>query len=278
MPKTSRAYHPFEESYLALRRNVGWLAIGLPFVVVIGAWVFPPNYGMQGSISAYYHTQMRDVFVGVLCATGVFLLTYNPGNSDKSYGNLDQKFGILAGIFAIGVALFPTTRTGWKDLPAIPYESLFGTIHLIFAAFLFSILAFFSYFLFTKSNKKRLGRDKQRRNRIYKICGVSMAACILLMAAYHFYSIRLGDQVNPLEFYHPVFILELVAMLAFGVSWFVKGEALKLYPQLIRQSVKGLQRSAVRLQESAGQFQRTSVRSLKKSAKDLQAQLTGDRK
>ncbi len=260
----------FMESYLALRRNVGWLAMGLPFVVVIGAWILPPNFGMQGSISAYYHTQMRDVFVGVLCATGVFLLTYNPGSSDKSYGNLDQRFGILAGVFAIGVALFPTTRTGWKGLPATAYnESFFGTIHLILAALLFSILTYFSYFLFTKSSKKRLGRDKERRNRIYRICGFFMATCIVLMAAYNFYSQGLGDQANPIELYHPVFILELIAMLAFGISWFVKGEALRLYPQMIQKSVKGFQQSAVRFQKSAGQFQRTSIKSIKKSVRNF---------
>lgn len=259
----------FKEPYLALRRNVGWLAMGLPIVVVLGAWIFPPNVGIQGSVSAYYHTSMRDVFVGVLCATGVFLLTYNPGSYDKSYRkgkrNFDQIFGIMAGIFAIGVALFPTTRNQWETLPPVLYnESLFGILHGILAASLFLILTGFSYFLFTKSDKKYPGPNKERSNRIYKTCGLIMLACVFLMGGYTFYTSRLQGRPDPLEPYHLVFILEGLASLAFGVSWFVKGDALSHYPKVIRNSAK-------EIRKSADEIQKSGLKTIKKAVKSLQA-------
>ena len=62
-------------SYLALRKSIGFLAIALPFVVSLGALIFFQT-GLQKSISSYYHTDMRDVFVGTLCVIGFFLLSY----------------------------------------------------------------------------------------------------------------------------------------------------------------------------------------------------------
>jgi hypothetical protein len=51
--------------YLTLRRTVGILGIALPFVLILGGWIVFKT-SLQGSLSAYYHTGMRDVFVGIL--------------------------------------------------------------------------------------------------------------------------------------------------------------------------------------------------------------------
>lgn len=276
------ANHPgnesdFKEPYLALRRNIGLLAMGLPFVVVLGALILSPHVGIQGSISAYYYTKMRNVFVGTLSATGVFLLTYNPGNFNNSYRKgHDQIFGFLAGLFAIGVALFPTTRTVLKgELSLSPDEVLVGYVHLLFAALLFLILAYFSYFLFTKSDEKHPGPDKKNRNRIYKTCGLVMLACVLLMASNQVYIYVLGKRPNPLERYSPLLTLEVLANLAFGISWIVKGNALKYYPLKIQESVNVAQKSVNELRKSANKFQQSGLKSFKKSVKRLRVQLTG---
>src|SRR5262245_5003850 len=89
-------------SYLSLRKAIGLLGACLPFVLAIGLFVLDGK-GLQGSISGYYHTEMRDVFVGILCAIGVFLLSY------RGYESEDRIAGNLACAFAIGTALFPTT-------------------------------------------------------------------------------------------------------------------------------------------------------------------------
>ena len=51
-------------SYLAVRRALGLLGIALPLALY--AYARPFGYGMQPSISEFYHTQMGDVVVGSL--------------------------------------------------------------------------------------------------------------------------------------------------------------------------------------------------------------------
>src|SRR5664279_4207021 len=91
-------------SYLTLRKAVGIIGMSLPFVLVFGKWLFE-SPGIQNSISAYYYTGMRNVLVGSLCAIGVFLFSY------RGY-KTDGPAGILASVFSIGVALFPTAPEG----------------------------------------------------------------------------------------------------------------------------------------------------------------------
>ena len=50
-----------------------------------------------------------------------------------------------------------------------------------------------------------------------------MGICILLIAIYSFLPSRMASL---LEEYEPVFWLEALAVLAFGISWLTKGEAI----------------------------------------------------
>jgi len=65
-------------SYLSLRKAIGFLGILLPFVLYFGALIIFGT-GLQTSISGYYHTGMRDVYVGTLCVIGFFLFSYKGG-------------------------------------------------------------------------------------------------------------------------------------------------------------------------------------------------------
>lgn len=76
-------------SYLTLRKFIGFLGMGLPFILLIGGW-WDFGEGIQSSVSAYYHTGMRNAFVGILFALGVFLMTY------KGYDWVDNIFTTLA--------------------------------------------------------------------------------------------------------------------------------------------------------------------------------------
>ena len=135
------------------------------------------SLGLQGSVSAYYHREMRNVFVGILFAIGIFLLSYNPSSYDQNYeGDPDRQYGICAGVFAIVVALFPAWGVNWESInpPAGYDEKLYGFIHLIFAVLLFVMLFKFSYNLFTKIGPKQEvlpGSKKALRNKIYKANG-----------------------------------------------------------------------------------------------------------
>jgi hypothetical protein len=198
---------------LELRRAIGLLGIALPFVVSLGAWIFFQT-GIQSSISSYYHTGMRNVFVGTLCAIGVFLLSY------RGYERSDDIAGDLGCVFAVGAALFPTAPEG----PAAGGVRLIGYVHWTFAALFFLTLIYFSLFLFTKTDPtKPPTKRKLQRNRVYRACGGTMGICILLIAIYSFLP---REAASLLERYKPVFWLEALAVLAFGASWFTKGEAI----------------------------------------------------
>lgn len=62
-------------SYLVLRKAIGYLGIALPFILVFGNMLLNKP-GIQSSISSYYYTPMRDVFVGTMCAIAVFMMSY----------------------------------------------------------------------------------------------------------------------------------------------------------------------------------------------------------
>lgn len=202
-------------SYISLRRCIGGIGIGLPFVLPLGAFVFF-GVGLQSSISGYYYTGMRDVFVGSMCAVGVFLLSYRFGRADNWLGN-------VAGVSAIGLALFPTA----PSVDPTASAGTVGVIHLVFAAAFFLALAAFSLFLFTRTETDGTPtQQKQTRNLVYVICGYVILACLVLAV--------LADVVLSADAkaqLRPLFWVESVAVLAFGVSWLVKGETLFRDPQ-----------------------------------------------
>jgi hypothetical protein len=207
-------------SYLGLRKAIGILGVALPFVLPFGQ-ILLHALGIQSSlhspviansISSYYYTDMRNIFVGSMCAIGVFLMSY------RGYDRRDKRAGRFAFVCAIGVALFPT-----RPLPmATADETLIGGIHLTFAALLFLTLAYISRFLFTETDpSKTPTRQKQQRNVIYRVSGYIILACIALIVVAALPPIK--AMVEQLA---PRFWLEAIAIVAFGISWLTKGEAI----------------------------------------------------
>ena len=139
-------------SYLTLRKIIGILGIALAPICIIGGLV---STGIiQWSISAYYYTVMRNIFVGVLFIAGAFLLSY------KGYDLADNIISGVAGLSAIGIALIPMGVSKF---------------HFIFAGLFFISIAIMSYFQFSQ------GLHKQR-NKIYKICGLVIIIALIFIA------------------------------------------------------------------------------------------------
>lgn len=67
-------------SYRTIRLVVGFLGIALPLVLIIAEAVFiKGGVHVRGSLSAYYHSPVQDIFVGGLCVIGIMLATYMGG-------------------------------------------------------------------------------------------------------------------------------------------------------------------------------------------------------
>jgi len=209
---------PDKKTVITLRRAIGILGISLPLVVAFGAIILGDCTSIQRSISLYYNTIMRNAFVGILTATALFMFAY------RGYDYRDRIAGIAAFVFALGIAFFPATSQVVKDCGTlclhVEYHSWIRIVHLVSAALYFITLSVISLFLFTRTDPENVvfTEEKRKRNMLYRICGYIIIGSLVLIAAYMLW-------IDPLfEQFHPIFWLETLALVAFGISWLVKGE------------------------------------------------------
>lgn len=206
-------------SYINLRRLIGILGILLPFTCMAGGFIFS-DLPVQNSISFYYHTNMRDFFIGLMAVVSLFLITY------KGYETIDIIITTISGIAGLGIAFFPcldyvslTNPLGIFQLSA----SVSNKIHIGCALVFFILLAVNSIFLFTLSKLKDIPRksEKYRRNFIYRICGIIIFLCIILLLIFlQVYS------TEEIEKHKIVLFFETIMLIAFGISWLIKGETI----------------------------------------------------
>jgi hypothetical protein len=88
---------------------VGFLGVLLPILFIVGETFFlRGGVHVRGSLSAYYHTSMQDIFVGGLSVIGFLLATYMAGEPRT----WDFLASLIVGIAVLGVIFFPTSRSG----------------------------------------------------------------------------------------------------------------------------------------------------------------------
>ena len=195
-------------SYYGLRVLIGATGILLPLLLIISNLVTNNTLHIEFSVSDYYDNGTAgDILVGILFVLGFFLMTY------KGYDKTDSRAANFGCVFALGVALCPTTS----------HNNVIHIMHFVFAVLLFSVFIFFSIYLFRKSDTaKGVNKQKDKRNRVYFTCGIIMILCIagitLSMLVFEPASIK----------YHLVFWFESIALIAFGISWVTKAEFLYL--------------------------------------------------
>ena len=203
-------------SYFTLRKAIGWLGLLMPIIVRWGAKLLE-KIPSHDSISAYYYTSMRDEFVGVLAAIGVFLFCYRgPDKKDNFWTN-------VAGLCAIGIALLPTAPiyheriSSQYNTSSLECYSNHGPLgfHIYVVAAFFLIISYLTIFRFPKPSRPYITKQKRSRNKIYRICGVVMV--VMLIAIVAFKAIN-KDQ--------SIFWPETIAIVAFGIAWLVKGQAI----------------------------------------------------
>ena len=207
MQVSPRAKNPIVLSYLALRKSVGIIALGLPFAVAVPWWIVA--HKLESSISLYYYTGTRNLFVGSLCAIAMFQL------GARGYDRKDELAGTFSAICALGVAFFPTS----PDSPTA-HQKVIGGIHYTFAALLFFTLAYFCLVLFEMSAADtELTPQKLQRNRVYTLSGYAILASMSLLAILKLSRIdMLPGGLGT------AFVFETTSLWAFGIAWLVKGE------------------------------------------------------
>ncbi|SRR6266542_848556 len=207
------------------RQLIGYIGLALPVILVLLAGIRPtaglPRWGILESISAYYYTGAVAAFVGMLVALALFLITYR-GYRNK-YNRMDRATAVTAGCAAVGVAFFPVEAP--NGIPALTWWSkAVGVTHYVSAVVLFSMFALFSLWLFRLATSDHPPADKRRRNRIYLTCGLAIIASMAWAGI-----AGANDR--------PIFLPESLALVAFAVSWLVKGRAPKTIADAVRSVV-----------------------------------------
>ena len=196
-----------ESTYLSLRIGVGVIGAALPIVLWAGGELIHGT-SLRSSMSAYYHTDMQDVFVGALFAVGVALYLY------KGFSSEENVALSLAGVSAVCVALFPT-RAGDEWVFA-------NVVHAVAAILFFACLAYVS--VFRASDTLSLIRDTGRARRLqrwYRWLGAAMLASPLV-AVVAVWVLRPSGSEPSL-----VFFVEAFGVWAFAAYWLVKSWELR---------------------------------------------------
>lgn len=215
---------PIDLSHRTHRRLIGVLGALLPVLIYVIAGIRPteglPRWDLLTSVSAYYYTGSVAIFVGVLFALSLFLLSY-PGYTEV---NTDRLVGGLGGAAALGVGLFPTKAPEGLFEPSW-WSPWMGTVHNVSAVILFGAFILFSLWLFRKSNVPKRGDrpfDKRMRDDVCLACGLVMIVSVLWAMA----ASMAGKSI---------FWPEAIAILAFAISWLAKGELHELALRAFRR-------------------------------------------
>ena len=206
---------PLVVSFIGIRRAVGLSGLFLPVLLGPIGWLLF-GIGIQDNMSSYYHTPLRDAFVGTLCAMGIFLFCYRGNDWVEDW---TANLGCAS---ALGVAFFP------MDVKSEPLWqiSVIGYLHLLSGAVFFMTLALYSLYHFPSSKRTNAEAEPHERQRdlIYRGSGLVILLSTLAMALYLF-AIH-GEWKRFCDRYNALFWLETIALWAFAAAWLTKGRTI----------------------------------------------------
>lgn len=224
-------------SFYRVRQALGFMGLMLPVLLVLGGML---SLGaVEPSISDYYHTVLRDIFVGTMCAIGIFLIAY-PGHRRLPGERVSDDFvTTIAGIAAFGVAFCP--NEGRFD-PALEakidalMQMMMGNraaalAHYTWAMIFLSALGYICLVKFARS-------AKPVRRRIYRVCGwtiMAMTVGVIVASAFKIMGPE-GPQAVVIR-YQLVLWFEVVAIWAFSFAWLTKGRADLSLARLVGRTV-----------------------------------------
>lgn len=185
-------------AFLLMCFGIGVLAFITPIVLPLVG-----GYDGHYSISFFYNVDStRDIFVALLCATGVFLVLF------QGLSRWENLLLSLAGIFLILVAMVPTSEVQCGGDEVFTWHAAFA---VSFFACLFVVAIFFSknrldYILWPPLRRKFA--------RAYNIAGFGMIGLPLLAYGVHL--------VGGRDCSHVIYWIEAGAIFSFAFYWFTK--------------------------------------------------------
>ena len=223
-------------SYLLIRAAVGFIGVVLPLLFIIGEAFIGAGVHVRGSISAYYHSPMRDVFVGGLVVISFLLAMYMAGQKSRA----DWTLSTVAGISLLFVVVFPTGRPNIKDGAPLcgsdpePAgcstvqqqfgETLVATVHFVAAGgFILSLATICFYWAWLEA-KHRLSLTEQGGQEVHfrdlrserSLVQVGCGTVIVLAVVWVGVGGLLDADIWELT---PLYVGEVVFVWAFGVAW-----------------------------------------------------------
>ena len=192
----------------------GVAAILLPSLLIAANWIAAGKVIVPSSMSGSYYTSARGLFIGLLCALGVFLIFW-----------VQYICALLAGVAALVVAFCPTAPP-----PGIGTEpACINYVHHIAAGALIFTLGIFCFVLQRSdaAGMAKLGtpspadlagsgarpRVPRWRSVLYFVCG----GLVLLSGGFALYT-----DVWPTSWssgWQSVYLFEAVAVVSFGIAW-----------------------------------------------------------
>ena len=205
-------------SFYRVRQALGLLGLAFPFLLLLGGWL--ERARIEPSISDYYHTTLRDIFVGTLFAIGIFLVSYKGHARENGERMSDNLAATLAGVGAFGLAVFPNQMVpGTKNIFEFLLADYAKWGHFIAAVLFLGAMAYLSLVKFARTSKPA-------RRWIYRACG--WAILIFGGGATLFSILRAWTSLGwaeAIEASGIIFWCEAFGIWAFGISWLTKGRA-----------------------------------------------------
>lgn len=207
-------------SYYRVRQALGYLGLFFPLALIVSG--VATQAGIEPSVSDFFHTLSRDIFVGVMCTIGVFLFTYQGYDRQPGESFTDNWLSTIAGVAAFGVALFPNespTGTAATVSQLAVGVKISPMIHYASCTVFFYCLGHFCFFKFAKTTNPR-------RRKVYVYCGWVILFSGIMIGVLSVLKHSPNEIISTAVIRHNlVFWVEAIGVWAFALSWLAKGKA-----------------------------------------------------
>jgi hypothetical protein len=226
---------PYFRAYRTILLAAGVIGILMPVGLILGDRFFlDAPFELRDSISSYYYSPLRDLFVGSLCVIGVLLITYEwPGSG---FAWAEFVISSLAGFLLLLVAFCPTEPPGLPHsgnhckvddptpAPCTALQHHFGDndlykVHIPSAILALGLLAVLAV-VFARHESRATPPRMTLRNVHFLSAGVIVLGLIVAGIGFKW-------NPEPIWQFQWVYVGEVIALLGFGFGWVVRGICLR---------------------------------------------------